>query len=120
MFQPLMGLQALALSNNPLQCDCYDMLLKWIGQLQHYELLRYKVFENTRMIGCMEQSKARCHSYYTQHLWGLNIPPFIRFKNAQDLYKRCDYHTMVEASEPRRFRSSPHQNAFQSNEIGRD
>lgn len=101
-----MGLQELELANNPLQCDCYEMVLRWIKQLQHYDGLRYRVFADSRIIGCME-SKPRCHSYYTQHLWSLNIPPFLRAKNAQDLYKRCDIYQMVEASEPRRFRSSP-------------
>lgn len=112
-----MGLQDLTLANNPIQCDCYEMFLRWIPQLQHYETLRHKVFANTRMIGCMEQSKARCHSYYTKALWQSNIPPYIRFKNAQDMFKKCDVNRMVEASEPRRFRSSP---PLEDNEVRDD
>lgn len=102
-----MGIQDLSLANNPMQCDCYEQVLKWIQQLQHYETLRHRLFANTRMIGCMEESNRRCHTYYTQHLWSLGVPPFIRSKNAQDLFKKCEIYTMVEASEPRRFRSSP-------------
>lgn len=102
-----MGVQELELSNNPLQCDCYEMVLRWVQQLQHYEGLRHKLFANSRIIGCMEESQSRCHTYYTQHKWTLNVPPFIRAKNAQDMYRRCDIHRMVEPSEPRRFRLSP-------------
>lgn len=102
-----MGVQELELANNPLQCDCYDMILRWIEQLPHSEQLRHKLFANSRIIGCMEGGKRRCHSYFTQHLWSLNIPPFIRAKNAQDLYKRCDIENMIDAIEPRRYRQSP-------------
>lgn len=101
-----MGIQELTLANNPFQCDCFDMFQTWMQQLQHYQALRHQVFANSKMIGCMD-STMRCHTYFTQHLWSLNAPPFIKAKKAQDMFKQCDIYTMVEPSEPRRFRISP-------------
>lgn len=90
-----------------MQCDCYEKLLDWTKRLQHYELLRYKIFANTRMTGCMESPKPQCRTYYTQHHWELLVPPFIKSKNAQDMYTRCNMYKMVDAIEPRRFGISP-------------
>ena len=118
-FQPLMGIQDLELANNPLQCDCHEMILRWLQTLQHYEILKFRVFANSKIISCMDSSSARCHTYFTQHLWSLNVPPFLKLKHAEDLYKRCDIYTMVEPSEPRRFRSSSPL-LMGTNELGED
>lgn len=59
------------------------------------------------MTGCMESPKPQCRTYYTQHHWELLVPPFIKSKNAQDMYTRCNMYKMVDAIEPRRFGISP-------------
>lgn len=114
-----MGIQELELGNNPLQCDCYEMVLRWLQQLQHRDNLRQRLFANSKIIGCMEENRAKCHTYYTHHLWSLNVPPFLKSKNAQDLYKRCNIYDPVEACEPRRFGSSPPM-TFEDNELGEE